>query len=411
MPGALDGIRVVDLGRVLAEPYSAALLADLGAEVIRVEGSAGAWDRRPEDWETFMQKYPNQVAPTGDGWSFINFNRNKKAISLNFEGRGEANIKAREILKELVRHCDVVMENFSPRTAEAMGITYDNLRAIKPDIIFAHVSAFGSSGPYSHRPGYDPVAKAMAGIMMISGPPGPPVRDAISYVDYGTALLTTVGVLTALYHRQRTGQGQMIETALLRTALMYSSSFITQWETAGIRHERVGNQPFGVGPSNAFQAKDGRWVYIGMMGNQIWRRFCRFIGREDLATDPRLQNDWDRWLHRDITYPVVTEWVASQTAEEIVAAAEKIPIPCGFCYEITEVAHDPHIKETGMLTEVPCPDGTKVLVSSSPLLMSATPPKIERSFPAVGEHNEEIYCGLLGYSRKDLVRFKKEGII
>lgn len=411
MAGALDGIRILDLGRVLAEPYSGALLADLGAEVIRVEGSEGAWDRHPEDWETFIQKYPNQVAPTGDGWGFINFNRNKKAISLNFEGRGEANIKAREILKELVRHCDVVMENFNPRTAEALGITYDNLKAIKPDIIFAHVSAFGSSGPYSHRPGYDPVAKAMSGIMMISGPPGPPVRDAISYVDYGTALLTAVGVLTALYHRQRTGQGQMIETALLRTALMYSSSFITQWETAGIHHERVGNQPFGVGPSNAFQAKDGRWVYIGMMGNQIWRRFCRFIGREDLATDPRLQNDWDRWLHRDITYPAVTEWVASQTAEEVVAAAEKIPIPCGFCYEITEVAHDPHIKETGMLTEVPCPDGTKVVLSSSPLLMSATPLKIERSFPAVGEHNEEIYCGLLGYSRKDLVRFKKEGII
>ena len=121
-----------------------------------------------------------------------------------------------------MRHCDVVMENFSPRTAESLGITYDNLKAIKPDIIFAHVSAFGSSGPYSHRPGYDPVAKAMSGIMMISGPPGPPVRDAISYVDYGTALLTAVGVLTALYHRQRTGQGQMIETALLRTALMYS---------------------------------------------------------------------------------------------------------------------------------------------------------------------------------------------
>jgi len=135
MAGALDGIRVLDLGRVLAEPYSAALLADLGAEVIRVEGSAGAWDRRPEDWETFMQKYPNQVAPTGDDWNFINYNRNKKAISLNFEGRVAANNKAREILKELVRHCDVVMENFSPRTAEAMGITYNNLKKIKPDII------------------------------------------------------------------------------------------------------------------------------------------------------------------------------------------------------------------------------------------------------------------------------------
>jgi crotonobetainyl-CoA:carnitine CoA-transferase CaiB-like acyl-CoA transferase len=410
MAGALEGVRVLDLGRVLAGPYSATLLADLGAEVIRVE-PCDIEDRRPEDWENFKQKYPERLTPYGDVWGYAYLHRNKKAISLNFMGRKEPNIKAREILWELVKHCDVTVHNFSLQAAQDMGITYDNFKTIKSDIIFAHVTGFGSSGPYKNRVGYDPVAKALAGIMLLSGSPGPPMRDAISSVDFGTAMLTTIGVVAALYHRQKTGEGQMIETALLRTALQYAGGYISTWETAGLPHERAGNQPYGIGPSNTFQAKDGRWVYISMLGNRMWRRFCRFIGREDLATDPRLQNDWDRWLNRDITYPVVTEWVSSQTAEEVFAAAQKIPIPCGICYDITEVANDPHIKETGMLTEVPGPDGIKFVVTNPPLKMSATPPKIERPSPAKGEHNEEIYCGLLGYSRDDLDKLEAEGVI
>lgn len=148
------------------------------------------------------------------------------------------------------------------------------------------MTGFGSTGPYKNRVGYDPVAKALAGIMLLSGSPGPPMRDAISSVDFGTAMLTTIGVVSALYHRQKTGEGQMIETALLRTALQYSSMYISVWETARLPHERAGNQPFGIGPSNTFQAKDGRWVYISMLGNRMWRRFCRFIGRRTWLLTP-----------------------------------------------------------------------------------------------------------------------------
>jgi len=410
MAGALDGIRVLDLGRVLAGPYCATLLADLGAEVIRVEPD-DVEDRRPEDWQNFQKKYPERLTPYGDVWSYAYLHRNKKAVSLNFMGRKESNIKAREILWQLVKHADVAVHNFSLAAAQDMGITYENFKKLKADIIFAHVTGFGSTGPYKNRVGYDPVAKAMAGIMLLSGPPGPPMRDAVSTVDFGTAMLTAIGVVSALYHREKTGEGQMIETALLRTALQYSSMYLSTWETAHLPHERAGNQPFGIGPSNTFQAKDGRWVYISMLGNRMWRRFCRFIDREDLATDPRLQNDWDRWLNRDITYPVVTEWVASQTAQEVFDAAQKIPIPCGICYNITEVASDPHIKETGMLAEVPGPEGQKFVVVNPPLKMSATPPKIERPSPGRGEHNKEIYCGLLGYSPADLKKLEKEGVI
>ena len=397
MAGPLDGIRVLDLGRAVAGPFCGMLLADLGAEVIRVEKAGGGEDR-----------FRNLLSPSGDNYGFANHNRNKKAITLNFE----RNEKAKDILKELVKRVDVVIENFSPSAAEALGITYENFKKIKPDIIFGHVSAFGATGPYSHRLGFDPIAKAMSGSMTISGFPGPPLRDQIPWVDYSTACLTTVGVLAALYHRQGTGQGQMIDTALLQTAVSYTAPVIGEYETGKVLHEQVGNRSYWSASSDTYKTKDGRWVFLSILSNSIWRRFCRFISREDLATDPRFHNDLARWEHRHIIGTIISEWVASQTAEEIVTVAEKIPIPAGICYQQTEVAHDPQVKEREMLTEVPTPDGnSKVLVRGIPLRMSGTPLKIERSFPAVGQYNEEIYCGLLGYSREDLTRLREEGII
>lgn len=397
MAGVLTGIRVLDLGRYIASPFCGMLLADLGAEVIRVERAGGADDRNS-----------SLLTPSGDTYLFVNMNRNKKNITLNFE----RNEKAREILRELVKHTDVVIENFSPSAAEGIGVSYENFKKIKPDIIFAHVSAFGSTGPYSQRLGFDPVAKAMSGSMAISGFSGPPVRDLVAWVDHSTACLTTVGVLAALYHRKETGQGQMIEAALLQTAVTYMASTIGEWETGGKLREQVGNRSYWVGPSDLYKTKDGRWIMLAIISNSIWRRFCRFIGREDLASDPRFHNDLARWEHRDILDPVVSEWAASQTTEEIIAAAEKIPIPYGLCLEQTEVAADPQVKAREMLTEVPLPDGKgKVLVTSPPVRMSETPLKIERSFPALGEHNEEIYCGLLGYTPDGLAKLKEEGVI
>ncbi len=394
----LAGIRVLDLGRFIAAPFCGMLLADLGAEVIRVERSSGGIDR------AF-----GLLTPSGDNYSFVNQNRNKKGISLNFE----KNTRARKILDELVKHADIIIENFSPEAAEGLGITYENFKKNKPDIIFAHVSAFGTIGPYSHRLGFDQVAKAMSGSMTVSGFRGnPPTRDQISWVDYSTACLTAVGVLAALWHRKVTGQGQMIDTALLQTAVTYMAPCIGEYETGGVIRQQVGNRSYWTGPADLYKTNDGRWVMLAIFPDSIWKRFCRFIGRDDLANDPRFQSDLARWEHRDIIDPVVKEWVASFTAEEVIATAEKIPIPCGICYQHTEVARDPQVKALEMLTDVPTPDGkSRVVVTSIPLKMSATPLRIERSFPAIGQHNEEIYCGLLGYAREDLARLKEEGVI
>lgn len=397
MAGPLAGVRVLDLARFIAGPFCGMLLADLGAEVIRIERSEGGIDR------AF-----GLLSPSGDNYSFVNQNRNKKGITLNFE----KNKQAMEILKRLVKQTDVVIENFSPSAAQSMGITYENFKKTKPDIIFAHVSGFGSSGPYSHRTGFDQVAKAMSGSMSISGFPGDPCREQVPWVDYSTACLTTVGILAALYHRKATGEGQMIDTALLQTAVTFMAPIIGEYETGGIIRQQVGNRAYWLGPSDLYKTKDARWVMLAIFPDNIWKRFCRFIGRDDLVSDPRFQSDFSRWEHRDILDPVVEEWVASQTTEEVIANAEKIPIPAGICYQHTEVASDPHVRAREMLVEVPSPNGEgNIVVTGIPIRMSGTPLKIERPFPALGKHNEEIYCGLLGYSREDMDKLEQEKII
>jgi crotonobetainyl-CoA:carnitine CoA-transferase CaiB-like acyl-CoA transferase len=373
------------------------LLADLGAEVIRVERPGGGPDRTL-----------GLLTPWGDSYSYINQNRNKKCISLNFE----RNARAKEILHELIKRADVVIENFSPEAAKAFGITYENMRAIKKDIVFAHVSAFGPSGPYSHRLGFDHVGKAMSGAMTVSGFPESPTKEQAPHVDYFTACLTAVGVVSAVYHRERTGQGQMIDTALLQSAITFMAPILGEWEIGGIRRERIGNRGPWYGPNDIYQTKDGKWIMLVIITNGIWRRFCKYIGRDDLAADPRLHNDFARWEHRDIIDPVVGEWVASQTAEEVIAAAEKIPVPFGICYDQTEVARDPHVQDREMLVKLPAPDGEhSATVTGIPIRMSGTPLELERPIPKLGEHNEEIYGGLLGLSREELAELKEEGAI
>jgi len=397
MPGPLNGIRVLDLGRFIACPFCGMLLADLGAEVIRVERPGGGQDR-----------FIGLLTPAGYGYGFVNQNRNKKGVTLAFE----RNDRGKEILHQLIRRSDVVIENFSPSAAEAIGITYDKLRTVREDIIFAHVSAFGPTGPYSHRLGFDQIGKAMSGSMAVSGFPGnPPTREQPPHVDYLTATLATVGVVSALYHRQTTGQGQMVDTALLQSAVTLMAPIIGEWEVTGQKRQQIGNRAYWQGPTDLYQAKDGRWVMLSILTDSIWKRFCRSIGRDDLADDPRFASDLDRFQYRDILDPVVVDWVAGQTADEVVAAAEKIPIPCGICYEQDEVANDPHVREREMLTDVPLPGGGTMPVTGLPIRLSATPTSIERSFPTVGEHNREVYGQLLGYSDDDLTRLTEEGVI
>jgi crotonobetainyl-CoA:carnitine CoA-transferase CaiB-like acyl-CoA transferase len=266
MTGPLAGIRVLDLGRFIACPFCGMLLADLGADVIRIEKPGGTEDR-------FM----GLLTPAGSSYSFANQNRNKRGITLNFE----RNEKGKQILHELVRHSDVVIQNFSPAAARAIGVTYEEFKAIKPDIIFARVSAFGYSGPYQERIGFDQIAKAMSGAMAISGFQERPTKEQPPHIDYTTATLTTVGVIAALYYRQRTGEGQIVDTSLLQTAITYTSPYVGEWEVSKVLRQRTGNRAQFIGPSDLYRTKDGRWVMLALITNSIWRRFAKYIGRED----------------------------------------------------------------------------------------------------------------------------------
>ena len=258
MAGSLDGIRVLDLGSFVSCPFCGMLLADLGAEVIRVEKPTGGEDR-----------FLGLLTSSGDSYSFVNPNRNKKGVSLNFN-----NEKGRHILNELVKRSDVVLENLSPNLVKITGIKYTNFKAIKPDIIYARVTAFGPTGPYRHRIAFDRIARAMSGAISISGFPDNPCCEQTYYVDYGTASLTAVGVLAALYHRERTGQGQLIDTSLLQTGVTYMAPFIGEWETGKVSRKRIGNRGYWYGPYDVYETKDGRRVFLGAVTDPVWKSFC-----------------------------------------------------------------------------------------------------------------------------------------
>lgn len=397
MAGALSGIRVLDLGRFIASPFCGMLLADLGADVIRIERSDGNEDR-----------YMGFQMPIGYSYSFANQNRNKRSITLNFEKTD----KGKEIFLDLVKHSDAVVHNFSPEAARVIGLSYENLKAVKPDIIFAVVSAFGTTGPYQHRIGFDQIMKGVSGAMSVSGFPDTPTKEQSPHIDYMTACLTALGIVSAIYHRAQTGEGQAIDTCLLQTGVTLMAPYLAEWELVQKRRLQVGNRSHFLGTADLFRTKDGRWVFICLITNSIWRRFCRYIGREDIIKDPRFKEDYDRWEHRDILDPIVAQWVATKTVDEVIAEAEKIPIPAGKCYDQSEVASDPQVKAIGALSQVPFPDGlTKVNVTSPPIKMSASPTKIYRSFPTLGQDNDSVYGKLLGYSKAKIAKLKEEGII
>lgn len=397
MKGALTGIRVIDMGRFLAAPWAGVLMAELGAEVIRLEKPGGENDR-----------FLGLTALDGQGMSFHIANLNKKAITLDIRQP-----KAKEILRKLVCASDIVLENFSPGGADVMGINYEVLKEMRPDIIYVSVSGFGNSGPYSQRLAFDPIVKAMSGTMSITGYPGtPPTRDGSPWVDFVTPTNATVGALAALHHRNKTGEGQMVEVAMIDSALAVACRVFVDYMVRGIVREQMGNQsPYA--SQNAYQTRDG-WMFIGTV-QAIWKRFCRMIEREDLISDPRFATDDLRFENRAALDPIIQEWMGSKTSAELQPMLEKARVPHGQVYNGRQVAADPHFRAREMIVELDYPGGQfpgkKFAAPGVPIKLSKTPGKVESAAPMIGQNNEEIYCGLLGYSKAELDAFKAEGII
>src|SRR5215813_9760701 len=309
-PGPLAGIRVVDFGRFIAGPYCAMLLADMGAGVIRVDRRQGSEDR-----------YLAPVAKSGDGTLFLTLNRNKRSLSLD-AGKPQAP----EIIRRLVSRTDVVVANLPIDVLGKMGLDYDTLRATKPDIILARISTFGPDGPYARRPGFDTVAQAMTGAMSLTGFPGAPVRDAVPFEDFGTALHTAFGVMVALYHRARTGQGQIVDGSLLATGITVMQAMLAERAVLGVDRRQQGNTGFYSAPADCFRTRDG-WIVCSAIGPEMFARWARLVGREDFISDPRLNDDIGRANHHGLIADAMNAWLATRTTKLAIAELEQARIP------------------------------------------------------------------------------------
>jgi crotonobetainyl-CoA:carnitine CoA-transferase CaiB-like acyl-CoA transferase len=395
MSGVLKGIRVIDLSRHISGPYCSSLLADMGAEVIRVERPGGDEDRRF-----------GYLSPSGDSYAFVNRMRNKKAITLSLD-----HLEGKEIFEKLVKSSDIILENFAMRDKEKLGLNFESLRKIKPSVILASISAFGSSGPNTQRIGFDPIAQAISGVMSFNGFPGnPPTRTAAAWVDYAAAIHTAFGILLALRHRDNTGKGQAVEVALADVAagLVALHGIYTEFEKLGMERPQMGNvSPYAY--ANSFQARDG-WIFISLTRDGVWRRFLKAAGMEDIAQDPRFTSDWERSKNREALDEIITPWVRSKTLQEIISILQKAGVPCARINTIPQAFSEPQYREREILINAEHPVIGSLSTLGVIIKLSETPGHVTRGAPLVGQDNDQIYRNL-GYTELELTRFKQIGII
>jgi crotonobetainyl-CoA:carnitine CoA-transferase CaiB-like acyl-CoA transferase len=376
----LKGIRILDFGRYIAGPYCAALLADLGAEVIRIEKPEGSEDR-----------YVCPATENGEGTLFLHINRNKRGITLD-----PASPWGREIVKALVATADVVVANMPDDALRGLGLDYESLCAIKPDIILSAQTAFGPTGPYAARTGFDGVAQAMSGATYMSGLPGMPMKSYASWADFGTAIFAAYGTVAAILHRHKTGQGQKVEADLLRTALAIFNFNNLEEYLVGKGRIPTGNRSQFGGPADLFQTKDG-WIQAQVVGQGLFRRWCKLIGEPHWLEDERFKTDDDRGINGKILSERTQAWAGGLTTDEALTALEAARIPAGPLMSPAQVFEDVHIRETGMLTPMEYPGLSKPApMMPCPVTFSALPNGITRRPPTLGEHNEEI-LGPLGF--------------
>jgi crotonobetainyl-CoA:carnitine CoA-transferase CaiB-like acyl-CoA transferase len=391
--GALSHIRVLDLTRVLAGPWCAQTLADFGADVIKVERPGAGDDTR--HWGPPYLKTP-EGADTREAAYYLAANRNKRSVTVDI-----ATPEGQQIVRELAAQSDVVLENYKVGQLKKYGLDYESLKAVKADIVYCSVTGFGQTGPYAQRAGYDFIVQGIGGFMSITGerdgqPGGGPQKAGVAIADLMTGMYSSVAVLTALAHRDRTGEGQYIDMALLDVQVAMLANMNSNFLASGKPPARWGNAHPNIVPYQTFQTSDS-WIIVAVGNDGQFRKFVEAGKRADLADDDRFATNPERVRNRETLVPILAEMVRTRSKHEWIDALEAAGVPCGPINDLEEVFENEQVVARGMEIQLPHPSGGTVKLVRNPIRMSVTPPEAQAHPPTLGEHTEAVLRDVLGY--------------
>jgi crotonobetainyl-CoA:carnitine CoA-transferase CaiB-like acyl-CoA transferase len=407
LPKALGHIRVLDLSRVLAGPWCAQNLADLGADVIKIERPGVGDDTRA--WGPPYARDADGNTTTEAAY-YLAANRGKRSVTVDI-----ASPDGQALLRELVLHCDVVLENFKVGHLHRYGLDYDTLRALKPSLVYCSITGFGQDGPYAHRAGYDFLIQGMGGLMSVTGerdalPGGGPQKAGVALTDIMTGMYATVAILAALTHRDRTGQGQHIDMALLDTQVAMLANVGSNYLNTGKPPQRWGNAHANIVPYQTFACSDGH-IIVAAGNDSQYQKFVEAGGRPELAHDPRYATNPARVQHRDTLVPLLAAMVLERSRAEWIALLEAVGVPCGPINDIADVFANPQVQARAMAIDLPHPAAGTVKLVRSPMRMSATPAGSDLPPPMLGQHTEDVLRDVLGKSAEDIAALRTGGVL